>query len=310
MGSFHIGEAVIDFSSVGDLSFQGRCGGSPLNTAIAVARLGQPAGYITQLSTDLFGQRLRQHIDANGLDTRFLLTHPAPTTLAFVEYGTTGNRYQFLANGSADSLYAPEPLPQLPGDTSMLQFGSVSLVLEPSASSIVRLVRAHRARLVVVLDPNVRPTLIPDMDRYRRQFLDWLPLCHILKLSDEDAALLCEGDPGRHFKRWLTMGPQVILLTRGRAGARIYLRPDRILEVAAAVVPIADTVGAGDTFTAGMMAALMERGIKQAAQLAGLDDADWQHIGRFACMAAALCCTRPGAASPTRAEVTNALLAL
>lgn len=307
MGSFHIDEAVIDFSSVGDLSFQGRCGGSPLNTAIAVARLGQPAGYITQLSTDLFGQRLRQHIDANGLDTRFLLTHPAPTTLAFVEHGADGNRYQFLANGSADFLYAPENLPQLPADARMLQFGSVSMVFEPSSSSIVKLVKAHRDRLVVVFDPNVRPTVIPDLERYRQQFQNWLPLCHLLKLSDEDAALLCDGDLDRVLPQWLAYGPQAILLTRGGAGARIYLPGDRVIALSAAQVSVVDTVGAGDTFTAGVMAALMERSIGHPSQLTQLTSEDWTQVGTIACLAAALCCTRAGAAPPTRAELAQAL---
>jgi len=112
------GEALIDFTSVGDLRFQGYCGGSPLNTAIAVARLGQQCGYITQLSTDLFGERLRRHLEDNGVDTRFVLSHPAPTSLAFVDRDGEANRYQFLLQGTADSLYAPTPLPVLPSETA------------------------------------------------------------------------------------------------------------------------------------------------------------------------------------------------
>lgn len=307
MRSFHVGEAVIDFASIGDLRFQGSCGGSPLNTAIAVARLGQPAGHITQLSTDLFGLRLRRHMDQNNLDTRFLQLHDAPSTLAFVEHGATGNRYQFLAQGSADFLYAPDPLPVLPADTAMLQFGSVSLALEPSASSIERLVRAHCDRLVVVLDPNVRPTVIPDMARYRSRFRDWLRLCHVLKLSEEDAALLGPEPLREQAAGWLTQGPQAVLVTLGAQGARVFLKDGTEFAVTAPVVTVCDTVGAGDTFTAGAMVGLMERGVDRPSRLAALTAQDWQDTTRFACAAAALCCTRAGAAPPDRQELTDLL---
>lgn len=308
MSSFHVGEAVIDFASIGELRFQGSCGGSSLNTAIAVARLGQRAGYITQLSTDLFGQRLRRHIEENGVDTRFLATSDAPSTLAFVEHGETGNRYQFLANGSADFLYAADPLPELPPEATMLQFGSVSLVFEPSAASVERLVCAHRDRMIVLLDPNVRPTVIPDMDRYRDRFPRWLALCHLLKLSDEDAALLSPRGLDEQMQDWLRLGPQAVLLTRGHRGARIYLAGGAVIDVPAPKVAIIDTVGAGDTFTAGVMTALMERAIDSPSKLSGLSQPDWQAIGHWACTAAALCCTRAGASPPTRAEVSSAIV--
>ncbi len=307
MKSVHIGEALIDFSSIGEMRYQGRCGGSPMNTAIAVARLGQPTGYITQLSTDMFGERLRQHIIANGLDTRFLLSHPAPTTLAFVEHGEHGNRYQFLANGSADFLYAPDPLPNLPPDVAFLQFGSVSLLFEPSSSAITRLVAKHRGRMIVVLDPNVRPTLIPDRDDYCRRFRGWLPLCHILKLSDEDAEKLCVGPMDDEIEQWLALGPKVVFLTRGAHGARVYVRGQSPIETSAPKVTVADTVGAGDTFTAGLIAGLLERGVNQSAQLDEMRSKDWHELLHFAACAAALCCTREGAAPPTRAELADFL---
>lgn len=307
MRSFHIGEAVIDFASIGDLCFQGSCGGSPLNTAIAVARLGQCAGYITQLSTDLFGQRLRRHMDEHGLDTRFLLSHDAPTTLAFVEHSEAGNRYQFLAQGSADFLYAPDPLPVLPEDTALLQFGSVSLALEPSATSIERLVRTHRHRMVVVLDPNVRPTVIPDMTRYRQRLRDWLPLCHVLKLSEEDAALIGPGPIEDQAVDWLTRGPQAVLVTLGAKGARVFLPGGVQVHADSPAVRLCDSVGAGDTFTAATMVALMERGIDHPSRLTSLGAQDWQAMAHFACTAAALCCTRAGASPPTREELALAL---
>ncbi len=303
------GEALIDFAGVGDLRFQGYFGGSPLNTAIAVARLGPATGFVSQLSTDLFGQRLRQHLEANGVDTRFVLSDPAPSTLAFVQREDGGNRYVFLANRTADTLYDPDPLPTLPVETAFLAFGSVSLLAEPSAASFTRLVEAHRQRLIVVFDPNVRETMIPDAADYRRRLDRWVSLAHVLKLSEEDLAYLAgDGTPDEAIAGWLETGPAAVLLTLGSDGARVY-RPGRDpLAVPGVDIDVADTIGAGDTFTAGAIVGLLESGVADRAGLAALTDDAWRTVLRFAVAAAAVNCTRPGADPPTHAEV-DALLA-
>jgi fructokinase len=298
------GEALIDFTSVGDLRFQGYCGGSPLNAAIAVARLGQPVGYITQLSTDLFGRRLRQHLDDNGVDTTFVLSDPAPTTLAFVERDTDTNRYQFLARGSADSRYAPDPLPTLPAETAFLHFGSVSLLAEPAATAFTALVRRHRDRTTVVLDPNVRPTLIDDPDAYRRRCQEWIASCHVLKLSDDDAAYLAgDGDIEQAIRHWLSIGPRVVLVTAGRDGATLYRRDAEAVHEPAIDIAVVDTIGAGDTFTGAVTVGLLDRGATRPDDLDSLTALDWRGVLRFAATAAAINCTRAGADPPTRAEV-------
>ncbi|HZP92867.1 MAG TPA: carbohydrate kinase [Burkholderiales bacterium] len=304
------GEALIDFAGIGEMRFQGYCGGSPLNTAVAAARLGQATGYITQLSTDLFGVRLRRHLEENGVDTRFVLSHCAPTTLAFVEHDGEQSRYQFLARGSADSLYAPDPLPELPAETAFLHFGSVSLLLEPAASSITRLVERHRSRVVIVFDPNVRPTLIENADAYRRRCAEWIRACHLLKLSEEDAAYLAgHGDLDSAVAAWLESGPRAALVTHGARGLRLYRRAAAPLRVPAFRVPVADTIGAGDTLTAATIVALIERGAARAEDLNALSEPDWREVLTFAAAAAALNCMRPGADPPTRREVGEFLSA-
>ena len=109
------GEALIDFtaSQAGTLAFLGHEGGSPLNTAVACARLGQPTGFLTQLSTDLFGERLMRFLERNGVDTGFIMRSSAPSTLAFVERTPETNRYAFYTRGSADATWSPEPLPRV-----------------------------------------------------------------------------------------------------------------------------------------------------------------------------------------------------
>lgn len=303
------GEALIDFAGIGDLRFQGYCGGSPLNTAIAVARLGPATGFVSQLSTDLFGQRLRQHLEANDVYTRFVLSDPAPSTLAFVQQEHGGNRYVFLANRAADTLYDPDPPPTLPAEAAFLAFGSVSLLAEPSASSFTSLVEAHRRRVIVVFDPNVRASLIPDATDYRRRVDRWVSIAHLLKLSEEDLAYLAgDGSPDEAIASWLEAGPAAVLLTLGSEGARVYRRARDPLTVPGVRVTVADTIGAGDTFTAGAIAGLLERGVASRAGLATLTDDAWRSVLRFAIAAAAISCTRRGADPPTHAEV-DALLA-
>ena len=130
-----LGEALIDFTSTGPLAFQGHLGGSPFNTAVACARLGQPTGFLGQLSTDLFGEALVRHLQENGVDTRFVVRSDAPSTLAFVERTTATNRYAFFRHGAADVGWAPRPLPALPAETAFLHFGSISLLAEPAATT-------------------------------------------------------------------------------------------------------------------------------------------------------------------------------
>lgn len=305
------GEALIDFTSVGGLNFEGREGGAPSNVAVAAARLGQPTGFISQLSSDLFGQRLLAHLRKNGVDTRFVLESDAPSTLAFVERLPQSNRYAFYTNGTADTLWAPDQLPELPDSCRFLQFGSIALLLEPAASRILDLVEGARGKRVIVLDPNVRPTLIRDMDAWRENFRHWVSLCDLLKLSDEDAALAA---PGKSFADLaadlLTGGPRAVVVTRGAEGASLFRTGLPRIDVRTPQMQVADTIGAGDTFAAGLSVALLEQGVEQASQLDELDEERWRGALWFAATAAALNCTRHGADPPWRTELDEAMAGL
>ncbi|GER12941.1 carbohydrate kinase family protein [Variovorax boronicumulans] len=304
------GEALIDFTAGegGTLAFLGHEGGSPLNTAVACARLGQPTGFLTQLSTDLFGERLMAFLERNGVDTRLILRSDAPSTLAFVERTPQTNRYAFYTRGSADATWAPEPLPQLPAECRFLHFGSISLLQEPASSRIADLVAAHTGRCVIVFDPNVRPSLIPDMAAYRARVTEWFAMADLVKLSDEDAALLAPGRPVDALAaECLTAGARAVVVTRGGAGATLWRTGSAPLTVAAPRVEVVDTIGAGDTFTAGLSVALLAHGVEHPAQLAELGDDAWRAVMRFAATAAALNCTREGADPPTLEAVRTAL---
>ncbi|WP_295988593.1 carbohydrate kinase [uncultured Variovorax sp.] len=304
------GEALIDFtaSEAGNLAFLGHEGGSPLNTAVACARLGQPTGFLTQLSTDLFGERLMGFLQRNGVDTSFILRSSAPSTLAFVERTPQTNRYAFYTQGSADATWAPEPLPQLPASCRFLHFGSISLLQEPAATRIAELIAANRGQRVIVFDPNVRPSLISDMAAYRDRVQGWFGMADLVKLSDEDAALLAPGQPVDALAaECLKAGARAVIVTRGGDGATLWRTGRAPLSVAAPRVTVVDTIGAGDTFTAGLSVALLTQGVEQPGQIDALDDDDWKAVMGFAATAAALNCTREGADPPTLDAVHAAL---
>jgi fructokinase len=298
------GEALIDFTGTGPLAFQGHEGGAVMNSAIACARLGQPTAFITQLSNDLFGEVLMAYIQANGVDTRFVLRSPAPSTLAFVERTPTTNRYAFYMQGTADVLWSPPSLPELPESCRYLQFGSIALLQDPAGGRITELVEASRGQRVIVFDPNMRPSLLKDADDYRKRYVRWLRASDVLKLSDEDAALLSPGmGLADAAASYLKGGPQAVIITRGGEGATLYREGKAPMDVTPPKITVADTIGAGDTFTAGLSVSLLEHGIEQPSQIAALGEQAWAEVLKFAATAAALNCTREGADPPTREEL-------
>lgn len=304
-----VGESLIDFTAAGELAFQGHVGGAPTNSAVACARLGVPTGFVTQLSTDLFGERLLGYLQANGIDTRFVLRSDAPSTLAFVERTPTSNRYAFYMQGTADTLWAPAELPALPADCRWLQFGSISLLQEPAASRITDFVEAQRGQRLVLFDPNARPSLIPDLDAWRRRCTRWLAAADLVKMSDEDAQLLAPDRPLDEVAAdCLRHGPKAVVITRGGEGATLFRPGAEPLALRPPPVRVADTIGAGDTFAAGLLVALLERGVDTAEALATLPADGWLAVLRFAGAAAALNCTREGANPPQRAEVDALLM--
>lgn len=305
------GEALIDFTAAeaGTLAFLGHEGGSPLNTAVACARLGQPTGFLTQLSTDLFGERLMGFLQRNGVDTSFILRSSAPSTLAFVERTPQTNRYAFYTQGSADATWAPEPLPKLPAECRFLHFGSISLLQDPAATRIADLVAANRGQRVVVFDPNVRPSLITDMAAYRKRVTGWFGMADLVKLSDEDAGLLAPGQPVDALAaECLAAGARAVIVTRGGDGATLWRAGHAPITVAAPRVEVVDTIGAGDTFTAGLSVSLLAHGVEKPEQLGELGDDAWREVMAFAVTAAALNCTREGA-DPPMLEAVHAALA-
>ncbi|MGL4608619.1 MAG: carbohydrate kinase family protein [Trueperaceae bacterium] len=298
MNIISLGEALIDFKAKDHLLFQGYEGGSPMNVAIASARLGGEVGFAGQVSNDLFGRALRDYLKKNKVDTTYLLEHSAPSTLAFVAEIDGQAHFTFISNGAANTLYNPQPRPTFPNTLRFLQFGSISLLTEPTSGSILDIVKQHRDRVTIVLDPNVRPALTADKAAYMNSLESWIGLTHILKVSSQDLDWLYPNKPyEKAANQYLDLGVPIVLVTDGDKGVTLYRKNQPLFYVAAPNVNVVDTVGAGDTFTGSLMVALLE--YKDLT----LSNDDWQKVLSFATHAAAFNCTRAGANPPTAKEL-------
>ncbi|WP_435858827.1 carbohydrate kinase family protein [Streptomyces pathocidini] len=277
-----------------------RLGGGPFNTALALGRLGSPVAFCSRVSTDAFGEALLRGLRAEGVDTALVQRGDEPTTLAVAAVTPDGSAgYGFYAEGTADRLFSlPGPLPEA---ARAVALGTCSLVLEPGASAYERLLRRESERgLCTVLDPNIRPGLIPDADAYRARFRSWLPYTTLLKLSEEDAAWL-GGSP----RDWLAAGPAAVVLTHGADGLRVWTRDGGEVSAPGEPVEVVDTIGAGDTVTAALLHRLAAHDALSPEAVPQLPAATWQDTLTYASRAAAVTCTRPGAEPPYAAELQD-----
>jgi len=294
------GEALIDFlpTKTGETgpAFLARTGGSLFNVAIAIGRLGSPAGFYGGLSSDLFGEMLKAALAASSVDASFATLTDRPTTLAFVTFSGSDARYAFFDEGSAGRMLSEADLPAFPKTVSALHFGSFSLAEEPCGSTLEALMRREFADRVISLDLNIRPTLIRNRDGYLARIERLIAMSDIIKLSSEDLDWLGETADAV-AARWLKHSGKLVLVTRGAEGATAATARGRI-DVAARRVKVADTVGAGDTFSAGFLSALEKRGLLTKAAVAKLDDAALSAALDFAARAAAITVSRPGADPP------------
>jgi fructokinase len=301
------GEALIDFlprrAPGGEVSYAPFPGGSPMNVAIAVGRLGAPAGFFGGLSTDLFGDVLRSALEASNVDTTFANVSDRPSTLAFVGLNGGDARYAFYDEGSAGRMLTDNDLPAFPKTVTALHFGSFSLAEEPCGSAFEALMQREQRDRVISLDVNVRPTLIRNRDGYLARIGRLVEMADIVKLSADDLDWLAPGGGFDGLARsWLADGARLVVLTRGADGA-MAISQHGSFAAPGVKVTVADTIGAGDTFTAGMLARLSQRGLLAKPAVAALTRDQIADVLAFAARAAAITVSRPGADPPWLREL-------
>ncbi|MFI7074806.1 carbohydrate kinase [Micromonospora sediminicola] len=303
-----LGEAVIDLAPAdgGDL-LAAHPGGSPLNVAVGLARLGRPTAMLARFSRTAFGRRLRAHAESNGVDVTSAAADDRPATLAVVSLNSAGSAsYDFYLDGAADWHWTAEELAVLPAGTRVLHTGSLAALLPPGADRVAELTaREHAAgRVLISLDPNVRPAMLTDPDGARHRLLDLARHTHLVKASDEDLAWLFPGaSMETAASRLRDLGVRLVVVTRGADGSYALTGGLR-LHHPARLVPVVDTVGAGDAFTAGLLDALVEADAADPSAVGELNEGRLRQVLDRASRVAAVTCTRAGADPPHRAELT------
>ncbi|POF28610.1 carbohydrate kinase family protein [Roseibium marinum] len=302
------GEALFDLfggSTTGDgLTFDARIGGSPFNVATGLARLGEEAAFFGGISKDAFGERLIQKLRDEGVSDRHILRTAYLTTLSVVQKDDHGHpAYTFYGADAADRMVTADDLPTFAEPPMFLHIGSYTALVEPVATAFKALIGREKGNTLVSFDPNIRPTVVPDMARWRANTEALVPLTDIVKVSDEDLAQIAPGeDPGEIARNWLSLGAGLVIVTRGPDGATAFTHNTEI-SCPGVTVKVEDTVGAGDTFQAALLAGLKELGATDRNMLTALDEAKLSRLVGFAVKAAAVTCSRRGADLPTRGEL-------
>jgi fructokinase len=302
------GEALIDMlprtSTGGEACFAPYAGGAVFNTAIALGRLGAPSAFFSGVSNDMLGEILADTLAASQVDIRYLARSDRPTTVAFVKLVNGQATYAFYDEATAGSMLAPSDLPDLPPQISTLFFGGISLVNDPAASTYEALQAREAPTRVTMIDPNIRPGFIAGKEEaYRARISRMIGRADIVKLSDEDLHWLeGAGDLTALARRILALGPKVVFITEGAKGARAVTAAGE-RTVASQKVTVVDTVGAGDTFNAGVLAALHQAGVLTKAGVAALSDAALDAALSLGSRAAAVTVSRAGANPPWAREL-------
>lgn len=314
-----IGEALIDEVVRNGAEPLRHVGGSPMNVAVGLARLGHPVQFLGRYGDDPYGRMVAAHLRENHV---LLPVAPdaLPTSVARAVLDADGAAaYEFDlhwevpaaapgTHGAPNFMLAP---------TTLLHTGSIAGMLQPGAAQVFEAVVAAHPQATISYDPNCRPTIIADVDYARRQAEKFVRLADVVKASDEDLAWLYPGvDPHESARRWLSInadagGPAMVVVTQGAAGPWAVCAAGEI-SAAAPEVAVVDTVGAGDSFMSALLGALVDLeldGAQRRESLRALGVGQVQGLIHHAAAAAAITVSRAGANPPTKAELQAAEIA-
>lgn len=303
------GEALIDMlpreTTSGETAFLPLAGGSVFNSAIALGRLNVPTGFFSGLSSDFFGDVLRDTLAHSNVDYSYSAISDRPTTLAFVRLVDGQARYAFYDENTALRILSESDIPPMNDAIKAMLFGCISLISEPCGSVYEALMTREAKNRVMFLDPNIRSSFIADREKHLARMKRMIALSDIVKLSDEDLDWF--GEKGSHDEiasRWLERGPKLIVITKGPHGADAYTAKATV-RVPGVKVDVVDTVGAGDTVNAGILASLYHQGLLSKEAVARLDEDQIHAAVALGVRAAAVTVSRAGANPPWAVEMKD-----
>ena len=292
------GEVLIDLIPDGT-ERRAVVGGGPANTAKALAKLGITTQFIDGISTDKYGQMALSELQKDGVLLDFVKFSDKPTCLAIVSLNSKGGAtYEFVIDDTAtfdfDIEWLPDPAKLKP---SLLHIGTLVTAIEPATSVLFEWAKKVALVAPIVFDPNIRPAVMNDRGQYVKQVERWVSISNAVKVSDDDIYWLYPGqDLDQVAKRWLGMGPELIVVTFGDKGLAGYRQNSKI-SVDAKKVVVADTVGAGDTVGAILVEAIIKDGLDK------LTNERLSLMLDRAARAAAITVSRTGALPPGQDEI-------
>jgi fructokinase len=306
------GDALIDFLPV--KSLDGRdaivpvAGGSCLNIAVGMARLGAPAGFVGGISTDLFGRMIADHALASQVELRYATRSAHQTTLAFVRTAGGEPQYAFYdeATASRNWIYRRDSIPF--DEVEAIHVGSTTLADDQGAARALAMVEDTGGTVTISFDPNCRPKLVKHKARYVDRMDAFAAAADIVRMSDVDFEFLYGvSDYAERAQSLIEAGASLVVITRGIKGAQAWHREAGVVEVQAPSVDVVDTIGAGDSFQAALLFALRAIGRIGRQTLAQMNSEELGRVLSFATECAAFTCGRAGADPPRRSEVSAAL---
>lgn len=278
-------------------------GGAIFNTAIALGRLGEKAGFFSGLSTDLFGEKLAEALDASNVDFQYAVRSDLPTTLAFVKLTNGQAQYSFYDENTAGRMISESDLPDFGDEVTALHFGTMSLISEPCGTTLEALMKREHQTRVISLDPNIRVSFIKGEVAHRTRMKRMIAMSDIIKVSDEDFDwLVPDGSFEQSAKSWIENGTSIVVFTMGAEGCRV-VTPHHDIVVAVEKKQVVDTVGAGDSFDGGLLAGLSKAGVLSKSSLRDLDEKTLRDALEMATKVAGISVTRAGANPPWLEEL-------
>lgn len=302
------GDALIDFvptkNADGREAVMPAVGGSCLNVAIGIARLGAPTGFVGGVSTDLFGRMIADHAATSNVELGLATRSDHQTTLAFVRIVAGESHYAFYDAQTATRNWTFRR-GTIPFDkVEAVHVGSTTLVNDQGAAETKALIADARASSTISFDPNCRPNLVKDKPAYLARMVEFAASADLIKMSDVDFTFLFGEEPYQQRARALLgQGTNLVVITRGNNGAIAWHAKAGQIEVEAPKVAVADTIGAGDSFQAALLFALHKQGRLARQQLKDIGADELRRALSFAANCAALTCTRPGADPPWSHEI-------
>jgi fructokinase len=305
------GEALIDLfvSAHGRSEMSARAlaaGGSAFNVAIGLARFGIRTAFLSGIRHDQFGVFLADRLACEGVDDGFLVRTDRPSTISIVARSSDGQpNYALRGEGAADRSLQLAQLPgSLPDDIQAQTFGSYSMAVEPFGTTLAALAQREHGRRLISIDANIRRAVACDMQSWTRATERFYRTATVIKASEEDVrvasdARLSIADAAAY---WLKCGARLVMVTEGAKGATAFSATGSVSVPGRSVV-VRDTVGAGDTFHAALLAQLGMTGRLHSEAIAALDLPAIRELLTYGTAATAITVSRDGADLPITADI-------